>query len=600
MNRSLRGALVVASALGLVTEHLHAQTIEPGVRPGGQRMEERPALPAAAPVDLINIPPVVERPLDEAEGPTVRVTRFELVGPEAVPEQKIARAEVEKIAADAIAARGGVFTVGQLQAVADAITNYYRERGFVLATAIIPVQDVQEGVVRLELLVGLLGEVKVEGNKRYSTAALQRPFQKLQGIPVEQNRLESALLRLNDYPGLAVTGVMKPGKEVGQGDLVASVQKERWYELNLGTDNYGRKETGDGRFRAQGILNNPLGIGDQFTAFFQPSIAPANQKFVSGDYMLPLGNLTGHEVRMFYRYNDFDVDDENPTTEIDGVTDEGGVELAHRWLRGRTLNVTTYEGFTRKQADTFVDGDKVFRDILAVVNFRIEADYTDRRFAGINGATLEYRRGVPGIAGAMSGSTSRTIAVTPSRRADPPPNQPFSARIATGKFDSFLGSIYRLQSLAPLNPALAEHAVLVRFEGQWSDDLLVPLEQFAVGGIQNVRGYQPSEALFDRGIYGTIEYQMPPPFIGDKEAFLGKTWGELFALSAFYDYAWGRLNSPVAGAEDPSSGAYRAAGFAVQMTHGTTFNSRLTVASALNDEGVRRNPRIWFEFNYSF
>ncbi|MCB1749228.1 MAG: ShlB/FhaC/HecB family hemolysin secretion/activation protein [Gammaproteobacteria bacterium] len=596
--RKLFAACAVCSVLIAVAPLAPAQQLAPGVQPGAQRNE--PTAPRSAPsAPSIDIPAVIERPLDADEGPRIPVNRFDIQGLDAVDEERVARSEVEAIANGAIADHNGQFTIGQLQAVADAISNLYRSRGYLYATAIVPVQEVADGSVVIELLIGRLGRVTVEGNEHYTAARIARPFDDLVGQPIEQNELEAALLRVNTYPGLAVTGVMRPGQEVGEGELVARVQQERRFDLSVGGDSFGRRETGVGRIHGLAEFYNPFGIGDKFTAYFQPSIWPhqpiGGQKYMFGEYQAPL-LWPGHNVAVFYRYNDFRVDrDYTPNrVEVDGVTGEGGIELRHDWILGRTWTLRSFEGFTRKQADTYINNVKQFSDILAVVHFRVEGDMVDRRFFGVNGFGIEYRRGIPGIAGAMTGTSTAPHRPNPSRASGSKPNS-----FATGEFDTLQANVYRLQSLSQFGEFFQDHQILVRFEGQWSNDLLVPFEQFAVGGIQSVRGYEPSHALFDRGVFGSIEYQMPPPFIADTASPFGQTWGELLQVSAFYDYAWGKLNDAVTAGDAYESRGFHSAGMAVQFRHGEDFYSKLTIASAMR-ERVRSNPRVWLEFNYQF
>ena len=57
-------------------------------------------------------------------------------------------------------------TLGMIETVADTITLYYRQKGFILAKAYIPKQRVRDGVVTLTLLLGELGEVSVSNNNR--------------------------------------------------------------------------------------------------------------------------------------------------------------------------------------------------------------------------------------------------------------------------------------------------------------------------------------------------------------------------------------------------------------------------------------------------
>ena len=98
--------------------------------------------------------------------------------------------------------RDAGMTVGQMQQVADAVTEYYRSAGYVLAQAFIPAQEVEDGVVSIEVLEGALGNVLVEGNEAYSTDLLAEPFAELIDAPVTADGVESAILTASDYPGL--------------------------------------------------------------------------------------------------------------------------------------------------------------------------------------------------------------------------------------------------------------------------------------------------------------------------------------------------------------------------------------------------------------
>ena len=47
-------------------------------------------------------------------------------------------------------------------------------------------------------------------------------------------------------------------------------------------------------------------------------------------------------------------------------------------------------------------------------------------------------------------------------------------------------------------------AVRARISGQWSEYPLVNNEQFALGGLDTVRGYLEAETLGDSGVAGTL------------------------------------------------------------------------------------------------
>ena len=61
-----------------------------------------------------------------------------------------------------LAERPEGFTVGRLQEVADDVTRYYRDKGLILAQAFVPVQTVDEGIVHIQIMEGVLGRVVTE------------------------------------------------------------------------------------------------------------------------------------------------------------------------------------------------------------------------------------------------------------------------------------------------------------------------------------------------------------------------------------------------------------------------------------------------------
>jgi hemolysin activation/secretion protein len=79
-----------------------------------------------------------------------------------------------------------------------------------------------------------------------------------------------------------------------------------------------------------------------------------------------------------------------------------------------------------------------------------------------------------------------------------------------------------------------------KFAGQYTNDALVPLEQFSMGGPDSVRAYPIADGLRDRGYYASLEYHVDAPGFGDVASpFYGRPWRELLEFEAFLDYARG-------------------------------------------------------------
>ena len=135
-------------------------------------------------------------------------------------------------------------TLGQIETVANTVTKFYRERGFVLAKAYIPKQEVRDGVVNLTLLLGMLGDVQISGNKLYGTKILSSVFDDMLGKPVTNAAIEEKLFLINDSPGIFVDGHFEPGYQVGDTRLNVTVKEETRYNANVRVDNHGTDETG--------------------------------------------------------------------------------------------------------------------------------------------------------------------------------------------------------------------------------------------------------------------------------------------------------------------------------------------------------------------
>lgn len=154
-------------------------------------------------------------------------------------------------------------TLGMIETVADTITQYYRERGFILAKAYIPQQQVRDGVVSLNIMLGKLGSVEVVNAKRINKGLLKRTFNGALDQPVTADNTEENLYLINDIPGVYAQGYFEPGDQVGDTRLKLNVTKEGWFDTSVRIDNHGAKTTGENRVYGEFVLHNPTTLGDE-------------------------------------------------------------------------------------------------------------------------------------------------------------------------------------------------------------------------------------------------------------------------------------------------------------------------------------------------
>ncbi len=557
------------------------------IRPG----EDRKLIPVAPPPEAVfEVPPVVDRPLEVDDGERIAVSSFVVKGAVDRPEFEIVGAEVQALVDARLGDEPDGFTVGHLQEIADLVTTYYRQHGLILAQAFVPVQEVSDGAVTFEVLEGLLGQVVTEGNELYQSDIVATPFRSLLGQPITKEAIESALLTVSDLPGQSSFGVFQPGIEVGTADMVVKVQEEKRFDLAVRADNHGITETGQNRYLQQINWNNPLGQGDKLTGTVQHTQVPQNTFFWAVDYEVPVTGLYDSVFSIGVSRNQFDVGGEFRGSNIASDIRTYTAALHKTFIRSRLMNLEAGFRLAKKNSETKAQHRPVTLDNLAVASFELNFDNVDARFGGLNAAYFEFSHGFNDLFGAMGRDPA---SVQPTRQSN-------SGEFAQGNFDKAFLSMSRFQALSPIWDKLNHHNLLFTFEVLWSPDLLVPLEQYTVGGPTNVRAYRPTERLFDRAVFGSVEWIINAPFIADQPAFGNRTWGELMQLSFFYDMAAGKLNSALP--TEKASENFKAVGFALSFNNPNEFSGKITIASPIGEPESEngKEPQYWADLNFFF
>ena len=635
-------AWVVFLCLVLWASGLAAQ-LPGGATPGGALPvlpTSPPQPPGPADLEPFPVPPAVERPLDADAGERLFVGKFELKGAVDHTAEGIRREELEQLveslrrehlglvdlddngfteaeqnrisdvvrglvdAKDPDAAmieladllhglreerfrRLAGMTIGQIQEVAAAVTERYRSAGFILAQAFIPAQEVDDGVVVIEIFEGKLGAVVFQGNEQYRDAVLAAPFTDLIDAPVSAAGIETAILTTGDLPGVSVFGVFQPGTEVGETDLVIRMQDERTWQASLRADNYGTRFTGQYRVFADLQWNNPTGVGDRFYAAILRQFDPTNGRFWQLEYERPIGP-PGMTIGVSGQRNPFDVGSDQAALGLSGESEIFRLFGRRSLIRSREKNVSSILTWRRSNATTSAFDTPIFEDVLSVAELEFDFDSIDSRARGLNLGALGFTFGLGDLLGGHGADTAAQQSVPPSR-------QGFSGEYASNDFFKSYGSYSRLQKIAE------DISLLLRTEGQWSPDLLTSLEQFNIGGPASVRAYPVAEALFDSGVFGSLELTVNAPGFSHVPAFGGLTWGQMLRVSFFSDFAYGRLND--AFPTDRANASFYGYGAGLAFGIPGELQGRLQYARPFSGADVASDgddDRWWFELTYQF
>ena len=161
---------------------------------------------------------------------------------------------------------GSELGLSDLRVLAAKIADYYHRKGYFLAQAYVPAQEVQEGIVTIAVLEGRYGQIRLENESRVSESLAQNLLAGLSGgEAVTIAPLEERLLLLSDLPGGSVKSTLVPGASLGSSDLIVQFAPGHLVSGSVDADNEGNRYTGAKRAGITLNLNEPTGQGDVAT-----------------------------------------------------------------------------------------------------------------------------------------------------------------------------------------------------------------------------------------------------------------------------------------------------------------------------------------------
>jgi hemolysin activation/secretion protein len=124
-----------------------------------------------------------------------------------------------------------------------------------------------DGIVSVYVVEARLGAVRVDHNRSaiMSGWAIATVLDAVvQGREMRLDKLESALLKLNDLGGVQVRAVLAPGKEMGTTDVVLALKATRQVQGEVSLNNYVTQYTGPYQAQASVNFGGLLGRGETF------------------------------------------------------------------------------------------------------------------------------------------------------------------------------------------------------------------------------------------------------------------------------------------------------------------------------------------------
>jgi hemolysin activation/secretion protein len=401
----------------------------------------------------------------------------------------------------------------------EALEAAYHARGYQLVRIDLPEQELDQGVVILNVVQIKIARVKIEGNKYFDDANIRHALPGLNEWQVPDMKVISKSLKLtNENPAKKTVMTLQSGAQDDEVDATLTVTDEPVWSATLNVDNSGSESTG--KTLAGVVLQNAnlFGLDHVLSLQYTTTVEHPSRVSVYGmGYHLPLYSL-GDSMDFFGSYSNVD----------SGTISAGILDLA---VSGKgsvfgtryNQNLPTAGSYDSKLV--YGIDYKAYKNSIQVFGIELGNDIT------VHPLSVGYQ-GNWSLANRNVG-----FAVTLAH------NIPGGSRGGQQDFD-----LARSGASADYNTLRLDASVLQALPfawqvrgvvtGQYTNDALIPGEQFGAGGASSVRGFQEREISNDSGATANLELYTPP---------LCNSIDWQCKMLTFYDHAYATRNHALPG-----------------------------------------------------
>lgn len=517
----------------------------------------RSVTPPLAPVPRAPDADAVQRAPAPAVAPSNSTVRIQVRGISVTGATVFTQEMLTTLVSDLM---GKSVTLADLQAAAQRITDQYQDAGYPVARAVLPAQDIVDGVVEFMVLEGRVGKVDIDNRSLIKDSQVQRLLGDIPvGSVVHEPTLERQLLLLGETPGASRAIVtLQPGAATGETDLGIQVEPGPRVSGQIDADNHGNRYTGYHRISSLVSLNSPLGLGDRFQV--RSLVSDRKLGSVRLDYRLPVGS-SGLAVGAAWSDVHYDLAREFAFLKANGWSHIKTVYASYPVLRSVDSNLLA----------TLSYDDKTFKDDIGAV-----AGSTTRKSSEVTSLSINAygTRGQVLYALATVASYGRLHLDSGSDAAG-----------TRGSFGKVVGTGNALWGFAP------NWGLYGSLYGQWASSNLDPSEQLTLGGASGVRAYPQGESSGDEGYIASAELRYTIPL-------------RPVQLAAFVDYGGIRFSHRAT--EPGRNNRYlQGAGVSATWAPRPDVGLKLMVATRLGDDEVQSEPfdshtQVWLQGLWRF
>ncbi|WP_066357753.1 ShlB/FhaC/HecB family hemolysin secretion/activation protein [Aliarcobacter cryaerophilus] len=369
-------------------------------------------------------------------------------------------------------------TFKQIKEVLSLINNYYRDKGYFVARAYLPQQELSKNnnVLKISILEGNYGEFKLENSSLVSDKVIQDILDSVKDKDIISfNTIERVTNLINDRAGSVVTKAsISPGQKVGTSDFDIGVESTKRVDGYIVADNYGSRYTGYNRVQGLININSPFNIGDKISISGLVSNG-ADLKNGKIAYELPL-NSYGLKSDFAYTRTNYNLVEEYKSLDAKGNSSIYEAGLSYPLIRSTNENLYLKGKYYHKDMNDFMSGDK----------------YEDKSINSFV-TTLEYDKNysIGTLPARVFANLNLTTGHLSSKNSNPNNGN-------YNKVDTYISNDIYFNEIFSLNTNLTAQKVLGNKNLDGSEDL-------SLGGPNAVKLYPYSEQSGENGYIASFE-----------------------------------------------------------------------------------------------
>jgi hemolysin activation/secretion protein len=496
------------------------------------------------------------------DAPRFDISRFQVEG-----NRLLDKAHIDRLL---VPFTGHARDFGTVQEALEALENAYRDRGFSMVSVTLPEQELEKGVIRLQVHENRIGRIKISGLRYYDTMNIRSSLPDLrEGETPNVNAISRSLKQANESPAKKVALQFANSDRENEIDANLEVKDERPWKIGLTGDNTGTKDTGPTR----------LGILAQHANVFNRDHLLTLQYITSPEKLDKVSIYSMGYRAPFYAWGS--------SLEVFG---------AHSNVDSGTISAASF--------DMNVSGKGTILGVRYNQNLTRIHEYEHKLSLGLDYRSYENNVTLQGIQLGnnvtvhpvnltYSGSWSKepgkagfylTVVQNLPGNWDGRDHQADFERV---RADASRGYTILRYGANVLYAVGGDWQVRAVFNGQHTSDQLVPGEQFGIGGANSVRGFREREIANDQGYSGSAEVYSPDLF-------------KLFGIPSvqsrllfFYDRGEVSRNRPLPG--ETINTVIASIGPGIRITDGKRFNVSADLGFVLNppDANTSKWSQIW-------